>query len=42
MSFRTKSFTSAAVVKLLRNLDMPRALVVVVLDILAMIRMALR
>ena len=32
MSFRTKSFTSAAVVKLLRNLDIPRALVVVVLD----------
>ncbi len=32
MSFRTKSFTSAAVVKLLHNLDMPRGLVVVVLD----------
>jgi len=32
MSLRTKSFTSAAVVKLLRNLDVPRALVVVVLD----------
>jgi hypothetical protein len=32
MSFRTKSFTRAAVVKLLHNLDMPRELVVVVLD----------
>ena len=32
MSFRTKSFTCAAVVKLLHNLDMPRELVVVVLE----------
>ena len=32
MSYRTKTFTSAAVVKLLRNLDMPRGLVVVILD----------